>query len=146
MLDIDEIRKTVAIEHGFLLDKDDPVLASVTINRLLLEKAVATLNSQNIEHQKKTVEAVVAVMAESLAKEKETAGRVITDGTDYVTDQVKLAVVGTMDESTKKLVKTLSAALVEVRNAKKAAFMWAGVSGICLTLSGLVLLSLIKHL
>ncbi|HEU4854383.1 MAG TPA: hypothetical protein VFS89_03745 [Nitrosospira sp.] len=118
MIDLDEIRKEVAIKNGILLDKADPQLTMVTINQMLLDKAVATLHAQNIEHQKKTVEAVVSVMAESLAKEKETAGRVITDGTDYVAKTCRKEIEAAFAKGLKEMAKSQDAAKHDgIRNA-----------------------------
>lgn len=52
MIDFDEIRKTVAIRHGVLLESNDPVLVTVTLNELVLSRYVEILTEQNEAHRK----------------------------------------------------------------------------------------------
>ena len=47
MIDFEEIRKAVAIEHNNLLGKDDPILMSVTVHELVLQRYVDILVDRN---------------------------------------------------------------------------------------------------
>ena len=47
MIDFDEIKKTVAIEHNILLDRDDPALIAVTLNELIIQKYIDILDEKN---------------------------------------------------------------------------------------------------
>lgn len=38
MIDFEEIRKQIAIKHNVLLDKDDPILVTITINEIVLSR------------------------------------------------------------------------------------------------------------
>ena len=88
MIDLEEIRKTVAIEHNTLLGKDDPILMTVTLAEHVFQKYVETLLEKQAAHMK----ALEAAQQKGIADAKQTAGRVITDASNYVSEQVHTAV------------------------------------------------------
>lgn len=102
MIDFDEIRKEIAIEHNVLLDKADPVLVSVTLNDLVLRRYAEILTEQNIEHRK----AVLEALKQGNIEAKQTAGRIITDASNYVSEQVNTAVTAAIEEGLTQIRKS----------------------------------------
>ena len=127
MIDFEEIRKAVAIEHNNLLGKDDPILMSVTVHELVLQRYVDILVDRNMELLK-TLE---AAQQKGIADAKQTAGRVITDASNYVSEQVHTAVSSAMKEALAQIKKELGRARQETQIAKKTAVIAAAVSCIC---------------
>ena len=127
MIDFEEIRKAVAIEHNNLLGKDDPILMSVTVHELVLQRHVDILADRNMELLK-TLE---AAQQKGIADAKQTAGRVITDASNYVSEQVHTAVSSAMKEVLAQIKKELGRARQETQIAKKTAVIAAAVSCIC---------------
>lgn len=132
MVDFDEVRKEVAIKHGVLLDENDPMLMTVTINEVILGQYVAMVASQNAEYVKKLTDAVDASIQKGIADSKVTAGRVITEGGNYARDQIKEAIASSIAEGGTKYLKAQNELLQKTREAKKSAFIAAGFSVICL--------------
>ncbi len=94
MIDYDEIRKQVAMEHNFLIAKDDPILVSVTLNELVFQRYVDILEEKNLAHRK----AIEAALQKGIADAKVTAGSVITQAADYVSEQAHTAVTAALNE------------------------------------------------
>ena len=94
MVDFDEVRKEVAIKHGLLLDENDPMLMNVTINEVILNQYVEMVAAQNAEY----VKSVEVAIQRGIADSKLTAGRVITEGGDYVSKQVRATAVEVLKE------------------------------------------------
>jgi hypothetical protein len=127
MIDYDEIRREVAIAHNVIIPKDDPVLATVTMNELVFQRYVEIVNEQNEALLKKLEEA----QQKGIADAKLTAGRVITEAAAFVSDQVNTAVLAAMEEGREQIRKDLRQAREEVESAQKASAKWSAVSGIC---------------
>ncbi|HEY9487925.1 MAG TPA: hypothetical protein VIQ51_06335 [Chryseosolibacter sp.] len=134
MVDLDEIRKEVAVEHGVLLDKGDPALVIVTITKEILNQYVEMVVAQNAEY----VKSVEAAIQKGIADSKLTAGRVITEGGDYVGERVKQSIVKTMDECETRFLKKQYALMNEVHAAQKSIRIMASVSAFCAVFSLLV--------
>jgi transcriptional activator TraM len=98
MVDFDEVRKEVAIKHGMLLDENDPMLITVTINEEILNQYVEMVASQNAEF----VKAVNASIQKGIADSKLTAGRVISESGDYVSERLRATVVEVLKETEAK--------------------------------------------
>lgn len=127
MIDFDEIRKTVAIRHGVLLDSNDPVLATVTLNELVLSRYVEILTEQNEAHRK----AIEAALHQGIADAKQTAGRVITEAADYVSEQARTAVSTALEEGKAQIGKDVSESRKELQTTKKTAIIAAAISCVC---------------
>jgi hypothetical protein len=129
MIDFDEIRKEVAIKHGVLLDKDDPVLATVTINETLLQRYVEILNAQNEAHQK----ALTLALGQGIEESKKVAGRIVTEGANYVSDQCKTAIEASLkevEERINKQVVFIVKAREDALTARQMAVFGAGMSAV----------------
>src|SRR5687768_14680593 len=139
MVDFDEIRKEVAIKHGILLDEDDPLLMTVTINELILNQYVEMVAAQNAEYVKKLTDAVDASIQKGIAESKVVAGRVITEGSNYGRDQIKEAIASSIAEGGAKYLASLNELLQKAEAAKKSTMIAAGISVMCLiTTMGLI--------
>lgn len=128
MIDFEEIRKEIAIEHNTLLRKDDPVLMTVTINQLMFEKYVQILIEKNAEQNKKYLEELKTAQKQGIADAKVTAGRVITEGGVYLEDRARDGLMSAMKDVVAQHKKDLSAAWQEIVKARKAAYYSAAVA------------------
>jgi len=136
MIDIEEIRKDIAVEHNNLLSKDDPILISVSISERVLSQCVSILNEQNERNQK----ALLAAVKQGLAEGKVAAKEVVRSGGEYVSDQVHTAIESAINEGREELRKDLRLAWSKIEAARKASYVAAGVSVVCavVTLGALV--------
>lgn len=99
MIDFEEIRKEVAIEHNNLLSKDDPILMAVTVNRKVLEHYVDILVERNME----LLKAVEVAQQKGIADAKITAGDVISKAAGYVNGEVRGAIKTAFDEGIERM-------------------------------------------
>ena len=134
VIDVDEIRKAVAMEHDTWLGENDPALMIVTISEQILNQYVAMVAAQNSEY----VKSVEASIQKGIAESKVVAGRVITEGGDYVGERVKQSIVSTMDECETRFLKKQYALMNEIHAAQKSIRIMASVSAFCAVFSLLV--------
>jgi len=88
MIDIDEIRKQVAIKHNVILGKDDPILVTVIINEIVLTRYLDLARQRYSDANRE----LTVALQQQQEQAKEVAGRIITDAADYVSKQVRTAV------------------------------------------------------
>jgi hypothetical protein len=127
MIDYDEIRKDLAISHNVLIAKDDPILIAATLHELIFQKYVDILLEKQMAHLK----ALETAQQKGIADAKVTAGRVITEGSNYAGDRVREAVKGAMVEEMVKIKKDLSDAWQGIQAAKRVVIAAAAVSCVC---------------
>jgi hypothetical protein len=141
MFDFDEIRKEVAIKHGVVLDKDDPVLATVTINEHVLSRYVEILTSQNEAHQR----ACSAALAQGVDESRKIAGRIVTEGANYVSEQCKTAIAEAMTQAVKEARAEIKDELVGSKKAIEVAKRSGLLNGwLAASLTTLALVVLLK--
>ncbi|EIC0560702.1 conjugal transfer protein TraM [Salmonella enterica] len=136
MLDFDDIRKEVAIRHNVLLGKDDPILVTVTVNELVLGRYLDLISDQYDEANR----TLTLTLQQQVEQSKETAGKIITDAANYVSDQTRQAVAEAIKDAGKELrqqvaeVKTASREAVasgrDAQVAKNSAMVAAVLSGV----------------
>ncbi|CZZ74186.1 conjugal transfer protein TraM [Salmonella enterica] len=136
MLDFDDIRKEVAIRHNVLLGKDDPILVTVTVNELVLGRYLDLISDQYDEANR----TLTLTLQQQVEQSKETAGKIITDAANYVSDQTRQAVAEAVKEAGKELrqqvaeVKTASREAVasgrDAQVAKNSAMVAAVLAGV----------------
>ena len=136
MLDFDDIRKEVAIRHNVLLGKDDPILVTVPVNELVLGRYL-DLSSDQYDEANRTL---TLTLQQQFEQSKETAGKIITDAANYVSDQTRQAVAEAVKEAGKELrqqvgeVKTASREAVasgrDAQVAKNSAMVAAVLAGV----------------
>lgn len=126
-INFDDIRKEIAIEHNLLLEKGDPVLVTVTLNELVIQRYVEILSKQNEAHFK----VLEAAQQKGIADAKQTAGRVITEAGDYVSEQVNMAVSAGLKEGEAQIKRDLAGSKKELQTTRKTAIIAAAVSCIC---------------
>lgn len=141
MIDFDEIRKEVAIRHNVLLDKDDPVLVTVTLNELILKQYINLLNKQYAAANRD----ITISLQQHIDQSKKTAGKIITDASNYVSEQVNKSIEATLKQATAELKKEIQttiilqkralASVLEVNSAKKAARISAVTAGVSALIS-----------
>ena len=127
MIDFDEIKKTVAIEHNILLDRDDPALIAVTLNELIIQKYIDILEEKNDAYRK----SIDAALQKGIADAKITAGKVITEGGNYVSEQVNVAVTSALDEGMTQIKRELLEIREEVMGARMRAVSASALSVAC---------------
>lgn len=120
MIDFDAIRSEVAIRHNLLLGKDDPILAAVTVNELVLARYLDLVSEQYDEANR----TLAVMLQQNVELSKETAGKIITDAANYVSDQLRQTVAEVVKESGKDLrrqvVEAQAASREAVANVKDA--------------------------
>lgn len=136
MIDYDEIRKEVAIRHGVLLGENDPILVTVTLNELVLQRYVETISDQSESHQK----ALAATLAAHTEQSKETAGRVITDAASYVSGEVRQAVTAALTEVGAQLRQDITEARLASQKASTGGETARGASTVAIVASGIAAL------
>lgn len=135
MLDFDEIRKQVAIKHNVLLGKDDPILVTVTVSEMVLDRYLDLVS----EHYADATRDLAVSMQQQVDQSKETAAKIITDASNYVSEQVRQAVSEAIVEAGGELKRQIAQAHSASRNAvvserdaqsaKNGAFLAAVVAG-----------------
>ncbi|WP_443694915.1 conjugal transfer protein TraM [Pseudomonas sp.] len=136
MLDFDEIRKQVAIKHNVLLGKDDPILVTVTVSEMVLERYLDLVSEQYED----ATRALAVSMEQQVEQSKGTAAKIITDASNYVSDQLRQAVTAAVNEAGIELRRQiLNAQAVsrdavasgrDAQSAKNGAFLAAVVSSV----------------
>lgn len=137
MIDPDEIRKEVALRHSLLLGADDPILVTITINELVLDRYIELANGQRLEQQ----QAITAAIQAQVEQAKDTAGKIITDSANFVSDQVREAISAAARDASLSLRDQLAVArttgetiksdLGQIQTARTIAIVSAGIAIIC---------------
>ncbi len=84
-IDTDKLLKAVAKEHGLVLDANDPVMALMTLNRLVLESYVERIEEALEKSSVKQAKALDA----HLEQAKKTSEEIITKAATYASEQAK---------------------------------------------------------
>lgn len=136
MIDFDEIRKEVAIRHNILLGKDDPILATVTVNELVLTRYL-DLISERYDDANRTL---TVTLQQHVDQSKETAGKIITDAANYVSDQLRQTTAEVIQEAGREMRRQAADAQAASREAlqgsrdaqvaKTSAVLAAGLAGL----------------
>lgn len=141
MIDFDEIRKEVAIRHNVLLGKDDPVLVTVTLNELILKQYINLVDKQYAAANRD----ITISLQQHIDQSKITAGKIITEASNYVSEQVNKSIEATIKQATAELKKEIQTTIIlqkralasalEVNSAKKAARISAVTAGVSALIS-----------
>lgn len=99
MIDFEEIRKQIAIKHNVLLDKDDPILVTITINEIVLSRYLDLVTERYSDASRDLTIALLHQQEES----KRIAEKIITEASDYVSNQVRQSVEESILEAGKNL-------------------------------------------
>ena len=136
-IDMDEIRKLVAIKHNVLLGKDDPILVTVTLNELVLDHYLELAGKRGEEAER----LFAVALAQHMEQAKGTAGKVITDAADYVSVQVRQAVNAALLDAANQLrqqvteaqaaTRQVAASAESSRTAKTVTIIAAVAAGLC---------------
>jgi len=136
-LDLNELRKIVAIKHNVLLSPDDPILVTLTLNELVLGHYLELVN----QHSEDAERLLAAAIAEQLAAARASAGAIITDAADYVDTQVRQSVHAAILEANRQVQQHLADAQATSReiaqtgdaakSAKTIAVLSAVSAGFC---------------
>ena len=134
MIDFDEIKKEVAIRHNVLLTNDDPVLVTVTINELVLDQYLSLVAKRYDDSNKD----LCINLQHHIEQSKETAGKIITDASNYVSEQVRQSISSEMKSMTDEFLTQIQkmtvlqkknlAYLAEINSSKKTVFVATAVA------------------
>jgi hypothetical protein len=94
----------VAKQHGFLLDRDDPVLVTVSLNRQVLAQILGQIGEAAVA-VKLEIAAGAARQADAAKAE---ASRLITAAAEYADEQFRLAAASAAEELKAGLSKQLA--------------------------------------
>ncbi len=135
-LDFDEIRKEVAIQHNVLLGKDDPILVTVTINELVLAHYAKQITALQDEANR----ALTVSLHQQVEQSKETAGKVITEAANYVSDKMRQTLDAALADAGNEIRRHVSNGVAasreavdssrDAQTAKNSAFIAAVLAGV----------------
>lgn len=145
MLDLDEIRKEIAIKHGVLLGKDDPIMVSVTLHDKVLERHVDLLS----EHYANYTRELAAALQQHVDQSTEMAEKIINQATLHVTEKIKAAAqeavaesynkaaaqAASINDGIKHAIESQERYRDELLKARKVTFVATGVAIICALLA-----------
>jgi len=115
-LDLNELRKIIAIKHNVLLSPDDPILVTLTLNELVLGHYLELVNQHSEDAERRLASAI----AEQLAAARSSAGAIITDAADYVETQVRQSVHAVVLEADRQVQQHLADAQITSREIAQA--------------------------
>lgn len=143
--DFDELRKIVAIKHNVLLGENDPILVTVTLNELVLEKYLNILTEEYIQANK----ALAITLEQNIELSKDTAGKIITNAANYISDEVDKSVKSGVAnavlemkqhlEESRKLNNLVAESEHFTKLARNGSFIAAILAGTAMIISILVL-------
>lgn len=116
-IDFDDLRKEVAVKHNVWLGENDPILVSVTLHDAILNRYVGILTEQNEGYAK----ALAAILSDHNERSKATAGKVITEASDYVSHEVSQTVKSALAEASASMRQQMEAASASMRQQMEAA-------------------------
>jgi hypothetical protein len=102
--DLDQLIAEVAKQHGFLLDRHDPVLVTVSLNRQVLAQIVAQIGEAAVAAKLE----IAAGAARQADVAKAEASRLITAAAEYADEQFRLAAASAAEELKAGLSKQLT--------------------------------------
>ncbi len=121
-LDIQQIKLEIAKRHNVMLDDNDPILVTLSLNELVLGEQLKQVNEMLSSGQ----EHVLAATDKQVAASKEIASKVVTEAAGYVATQTQK----TVDTMQTRLLETFEQKMVDARldinRSKKVAF-WAAL-------------------
>jgi len=113
MIDFDELRGEVFKRHSLALTPDDPILVSVTLNELVLQRYL----EMTTERYSQANRELLVGTAQYVEQAKATAGRVITDAADYVAKEMRQAASLTLADVSGQIRRELADAQTLARDA-----------------------------
>ena len=126
-IDIDAIRLEVARRHGVMVGKDDPILAFVTVNELVLEAFLARAREASDELERRGA----ALMAQEVATVKATAEKMIGGAASFFTQEVRKAAdaaESSVASSIERRVAQAVAAADRAESVKRPAYVAAAAA------------------
>ncbi|MCZ2135868.1 MAG: hypothetical protein LC098_10650 [Burkholderiales bacterium] len=126
-IDVESIRLEVARRHGVMLGKDDPILAFVTVNELVLEAFLARAREASDELERRGA----ALMAQEVAAVKATAEKMIGGAASFFTQEVRKAADAaetSVSSSIERRVAQAVAAADRAESVKRPAYVAAAAA------------------
>lgn len=127
MSDFDEIRKEVAIKHGFVLDKDDPVLVTVTLNELMLLRHVEALLAKNEAQEEKFRKKLVDALDLTVQKSQRIGENIVKGSAELIGNRADKAFTEALQEAADKIKRDWT--LAQKKEREKINVFWYGWVG-----------------
>lgn len=116
MIDIEHIKAEIARKYKVIIADNDPILATVLINEMVLQRYL-DLASENYEEANRTLSIAIAQQAEEA---KGTAARLINDSAEFAANKIREASEQAMREVSITLRDQISAAQQAAKSANSA--------------------------
>lgn len=147
-IDFAEIQKELLIRHKIVVGENDPILATVAINEIILSRYLDLISAHNQRYQRELSAAIYA-QAE-LAKEgaKKIAEQIVTAGAEYVANQACLTVETSVRKTIEDALDQINAIKGEAQEMKsvRSGAMWAAITaGLCAFVSAIAAVTIILH-
>lgn len=110
MVDFDEIRKEVAIKHGFVLDENDPVLVTVTLNKLMLRDYIEEMNEQQDAQDEKFKKKLVDALDLSVQRSQRIGENIAKSGAELIAKRANEAFTEALQKATNQIQRDLALA------------------------------------
>lgn len=125
-LDIDGLIGEVARRHNILISPDDPIFATITLNDLVLARALERQQAALIAAQ----DQIVATTAQQIASVQRLCERLITAASEHVVRQTHNAIDKATEQNKNAVTAELRKAQQIVEKAKASYFIikWSGVA------------------
>ncbi|WP_277594462.1 hypothetical protein [Pseudomonas chlororaphis] len=133
-LDVQRLIGEVAKRHNLLIGHNDPILATLTLNELILGEYLEHVNALLVEAQ----DQVSAGVAQQIEAAKQTASELITGVAQYITEQMQAAgeqATAQMLQVLKEETKLARQIAEQAEKSRRGAFTAAMVAATCAALA-----------
>lgn len=153
-VDFDAIRKEIAVKHSVLLTKDDPVLVTVSLNEIVLRHYLELLSETYDNQARMLIQSFQAHTDQSLEHATKTAEKIITQSTEYVSQEIKdtvnkstaeayslaLKQAAQLNDDLKRQLNDQAVTTLEIRTSRNTSIIAAVISIFCALLVLIVVL------
>jgi hypothetical protein len=115
MIDFAEIRKEIAAEHNLLIGRDDPIVMSVTFNKVIFERYIKLLIETNTEFLAEVTDK--QEKRDSDARLRMT--RMVSDTGNYLEERMSTGLIDATKDLVAKHKKDLGEAWVQIELSRK---------------------------
>ena len=133
-IEIDQLIDEVAKRHNALLGRDDPIFMAVTLNELIIARALEQVQAAVEASQ----DQISAGTVQRIATAKTIAASLITSAADHVTVQVRAATSDAAQQIQLAVAEELRGARLAAKTAQKAGRTAALAAGFAIAAAAIV--------
>ena len=133
-MEIERLIGEVAKRHNALLGRDDPIFMVVTLNELIIARALEQVQAAVEASQ----DQISAGTAQQIATAKTVAASLITSAADYVAGQVRAATADAAQQIQLAAAEELRGARLAAKSAQKAGSTAALAAGVAIAAAAIV--------